>query len=106
MVCACTEVLVLLPMLGLNQHSTVQEGQSSLSVTLLDAKICRSLLSGIQVRALSKKEGTREFLPCRNVGSILAFDAELCAMEQVRSTNHNDPFWQESKQHLWGIVLA
>lgn len=38
--------------------------------------------------------------------ALSAFDAELCAMEQVRSTNHNDPFWQESKQHLWGIVLA
>lgn len=70
MVHICTEVLVLLPMLGLNQHSPVQEGQSSLSVTLLDARICRNLLSRIQVRALSKKEGTREFLPCRNIGAF------------------------------------
>lgn len=71
MVCTCTAVLVLLPMLGLKQHSPVQEGQSSLSVTLLDARICRSLLSShIQVRALSKNEGTREFLPCRNVGAF------------------------------------
>lgn len=31
---------------------------------------------------------------------LLAFDAELCAMEQVRATNHKDPFWQESKEHF------
>lgn len=57
-------------MLGLNQYSPVQEGQSSLSVTLLDARIRRNLLSRIQVRALSKKEGAGEFLPCSNVGAF------------------------------------
>lgn len=70
MVCTCTEELILLPLLGLKQHSPVQEGESSSSVPLLDVKICRSLLSRIQVRALSKQEGTREFLPCRNVGAF------------------------------------